>query len=510
MCIRDRKFSGVTDEVIDYILEASNVKFEEIDCIATSGYIKDGANNTLILEGYDDPVRPTIGNDTKTETGKMRGRDIPVITISHHLAHCASAFYTSNYDKSWCLSMDSSFGLIECNSLVAFGDGNKLHAITHPNLIAGIGYCIFTEKLGLGSGLHKAGTTMGLASYGKPCKKLTDNINEYVNQMHWNVDQQLIDKVEYLEGWSYMQNQYYNYWDNVWNELVEKPKNSFKQYAEIAASIQHLMEESLLSTVKQIKKIPVEFNSDNICLSGGSLLNCGSNTKIKTKGPFNNVHHFPACGDDGICVGAALYVAHHMNDEPRYNYEMHEIMYLGKKYEYEEPDYYTIASMLRNGKIIGWFMGASEYGPRALGHRSILADPTTYHNRELINFAVKNREWFRPFAPVVLEEKAFKWFEFDGPSPLMLYTVPVLQPEKVPAVTHVDGTARHQTVNENDNKEYYRLIKEFDRQTGVPILINTSFNGKDEPIVETVEDAMKAFNNSDLDAVVINGKLILK
>jgi carbamoyltransferase len=179
--------------------------------------------------------------------------------------------------------------------------------------------------------------------------------------------------------------------------------------------------------------------------------------------------------------------------------------------ELKEEEYKYLANEIANGKIIAWCSGQSEYGPRALGHRSILADPRDFNKREILNFLVKNREWFRPFAPVVLEEEAHKWFEPGDPSKYMLFTQKVLQPEKIPAVTHVDGTARIQTINEEDNAPYYKLIKEFFNITGVPALINTSFNGNSKPIIETRQQAINEFyTNTALDILVFNGEVITK
>ncbi len=275
---------------------------------------------------------------------------------------------------------------------------------------------------------------------------------------------------------------------------------------DLAASIQLLFEESIL---KSIKNFDYKINN-NLCLSGGSFLNCNINSRIINETNYKNVHHFPACGDDGIAIGAALYLSHHIFDQNRNNYSDREICYLGKKYDDIEVDYKYIAKLLSNNKIIGWFFGESEFGPRALGHRSILADPRNYHNRELLNFYIKNREWFRPFAPVVLEDECDKWFDLNIRSPFMLYTCNVKNPNKIPAVTHVDNSARVQTINENMNPQYFKLLTEFFKLTNVPVLINTSLNGNGEPILETEEEAIEYFNNSNLDAIVINGKIYEK
>jgi len=319
----------------------------------------------------------------------------------------------------------------------------------------GVLYGEVTEKLGLGPALHKAGTTMGLASYGTP----------------FEFD-----------------------WQSYTDEIKHK--------MDVAATVQQVLEQVSLQVIEDM-----DDKTKNLCLSGGSFLNCNANAKIVKESKFKNYHIYPACGDDGTSVGSALYVSHHIFGEPRHDYEQKDLCYTGKDYQIQEPDYKQLAQELANGKIIGWFQGRSEFGPRALGNRSILADPRNPHTRDIINHVVKKREWFRPFAPVVLEEHYKDWFDFPIPSPYMLYTAPVKQSDKIPAVTHVDGSARFQTINEKTNPNYYRLVKAFYELTGVPVLLNTSMNGNGEPIVETPEEANEFFNNSHLDMMVINGEV---
>jgi len=344
-------------------------------------------------------------------------------------------------------------GKPEANSLIAYGRGKNLKAMYCPGEMVGVLYGEVTEKLGLGPALHKAGTTMGLSSYGTP----------------FDFD-------------------YQSYTDDI------------KHKMDVAASVQNLFENRVLNVLDDIDQ-----ESDNLCLSGGSFLNCNANSEIVRKSKFKHFHHFPACGDDGTSVGSALYVAHHILGEARYNYDVKDLCYTGRDYQGQTPDYDYIAKQLADGKIIGFFQGRSEFGPRALGNRSILADPRNFHNRELINHVVKNREWFRPFAPVTLEECYQDWFDFPIPSPYMLYTAQVKQPEKIPAVTHVDGSARFQTVTEESNKHYYEIIKAFGKLTGVPVLLNTSLNGNGQPILETEEDAREFYKNSKLDMMIVNG-----
>jgi len=433
---RNKKQEAFTDEVIDYVLTSTNTKLEDIDCIATNDFKQE-----------------VFGNDYLVDTFTIQGKDFKTFIIPHHLSHCASAYYTSSFTDAYCFSMDCSMGKVEANSLIAYGKGNRLTAEYCPAAMVGVLYGEVTEKLGLGSALHKAGTTMGLASYGTP----------------FDFDFQ-------------------SYTDEI------------KHKMNVAATVQNVFEKEVLHHINELDN-----KTENLCLSGGSLLNCNANSKIVQNSKFKNFHHFPACGDDGTSVGAALYVTHHIFNEPRYDHQVQDLCYTGRDYEIQTPDYEYLAKQLASGKIIGWFQGRSEFGPRALGNRSILADPRNFHNRELINHVVKNREWFRPFAPVVLEECYQDWFDFSIPSPYMLYTAQVKQPERIPAVTHIDGSGGFQTVNQETNPHYYNLIKAFGDLTGVPVLLNTSLNGNGQPILETEEQAIEFFKNSNLDLMVVNG-----
>jgi len=431
-----KKQQGFTDDIINYVLDSCCITLDDIDCVATNDFKQE-----------------VFGNQCLVDKIVIQGKEFKCYIIPHHLSHCASAYYTSPYDEAYCFSMDCSMGKPEANSLVAYGRGKNLKAMYCPAEMVGVLYGEVTERLGLGPALHKAGTTMGLASYGTP----------------FDFD-------------------YQSYTDDI------------KHKMNVAASVQDLFEKKVLNVLSEIDN-----KTDNLCLSGGSFLNCNANSKVVMHSKFKNVHHFPACGDDGTSVGSALYVAHHILGESRHDYQQKDLCYTGREYQSQTPDYEYIAKQLADGKIIGFFQGKSEFGPRALGNRSILADPRNFHNRELINHVVKNREWFRPFAPVTLEECYQDWFDFPIPSPYMLYTAQVKQPEKIPAVTHVDGSARFQTVTEESNKHYYEIIKAFGKLTGVPVLLNTSLNGNGQPILETEEDAREFYKNSKLDMMIVNG-----
>lgn len=486
---RVKKSEVLTEREFEYAFKKAGITLDDIDAVALSNISPVNKQETISVYRGEEEILSIFNSHFMDDFEKIKcfvlGRELPLYIIPHQLSHAASAYYTSNMESSYVFTMDSSGGKIEGNSAIAIGRGNKLTTLNSPGMMIGNCYSSFTMWLGLGPAIHKAGSTMGLASYGKPNQDLIENIDLYIKESYF----------ETLD--------YFKYYESLWDKWLPLCRTPY----DMAASLQFLFEECLVDVINN--KIPND-DINNLCLSGGSLLNCNANTKIKQNSRFKKIHHFPACGDDGIAAGAALYVAHHIYDEPRAFYKTKEICYMGQDYDYIEPDYKRIAQMIADGLIVGWFMGASEVGPRALGHRSILADPRNFHNREILNFKIKNREWFRPFAPSVLEEKAHEWFDFDGPSPFMLYTSKVLQPEKVPAITHIDGTARQQTVNKETNEPFYKLIQAFDEITRIPMVINTSLNGNGQPILETEEDAMDFFKNSLIDAMVINGKIITR
>ena len=470
---RVKKQAGITDEIIKYALDCAGISASDIDFTVES-----------------DCCKKVCKNDHVKTKRTVFGKDLEHYIIPHHLAHCASAYYTSNFSDSHCISMDCSCGSPEFNSLVARGEGNKLYSVYCPNLLIGVIYGIVTERLGFGDAAFKAGTTMGFAPYGKKIDF------DYEVKTFFNPDfpditggyelDQTIDgggKLILYEG-------------------------TTKKKMDIAATVQNDFEEQLISA---ISKLDSSSGSENLCMSGGSFLNCTANSKIVNSTNFKNYHLFPACGDDGTAVGAALYLCHHILDQPRQLYKTKDLCYTGKDRPLSAiPDYDYISSRIAAGDIIGWFQGRSEFGPRALGNRSILADPRKQNNKEIINHVIKNREWFRPFAPIVLEEYYKDWFDFPFASPYMLYTAPVKQPNIIPAITHVDGTSRFQTINEETNEHCYNLIKSFNDKTGVPLLINTSFNDNGQPIVETEDEAIQAAAQLNLDMVVINGKCLTK
>jgi len=456
----------------------------------------------------------------------------------HHLSHAASAFFPSPFDDAIVLTAD---GVGEwATTTVAIGKGNKIDIkkeIHFPHSL-GLLYSAFTYYTGfkVNSGEYKL---MGLAPYGVPIYK--DKILE-----------KLIDIKE--DGSFRLDQTYFNYATGLtmtnrkFDDLFgQKPRNEKKDkltqfHMDIAASIQEVTEEVMIKLSRSLKK---EYGIANLCLAGGVALNCVANGKILKSKIFDNIWIQPASGDAGGSLGAALALWYDEQNNPRTINPKDDMQgsYLGPEYTQSEieKELKTIgakfdilrednlinktAEDLSNGNAIGWFQGRMEFGPRALGGRSILGDPRSSDMQKILNLKVKYRESFRPFAPSILNEDLKEWFEMNCDSPYMLM-VSKLNTEKIfemndeqkklfgieklnikrseiPAVTHVDYSARVQTVHEETNKKYYKLIKKFKEKTNCPVIVNTSFNVRGEPIVNTPTDAFNCFMGTELDKLVI-------
>ena len=462
----------------------------------------------------------------------------------HHHSHAASAFYPSPFKEAIILTMD---GVGEwATSTVAVGNNNKIKIVKEIHFPHSLGllYSAFTYYTGfkVNGGEYKL---MGLAPYGEP--KYYDKIIK-----------ELIDLKE--DGSFKLDQKYFNYatgltmtnskFDNLFGEKPRKKNEEIEQFhMDIAASIQKVTEDVMIKITKSLRN---EFKIPNLCLAGGVALNCVANGKISKNKIFENIWIQPAAGDAGGSLGAALAFWHEVENGSRIisNSDSMSGSYLGPEYSDEEIKkqldkigavYKSLdeneiinitAKHLTEGKTIGWFQGRMEFGPRALGNRSIIADPRSSTMQKNLNLKIKFRESFRPFAPSVLEEKVNEWFDYDDKSPYMLMVAKVKKEKQknmsvnekklfgidqlnvvrseVPAITHVDFSARIQTVNKINNKKYYNLIKEFDKLTGVPILVNTSFNIRGEPIVSSVEDAYRCFLTTDLDYLVCGNQILEK
>ena len=508
---RKKKDTGVSKAEIDYVLDIAGCKLTDVDVIAFTTYNYAPDNYVKIIKLNGEEVRQNLWDHpprlmTLDFRASIGGKQQSAIFVQHHLTHCASAFYTSNFERAACFSMDASAHRPEACSLFAYGMGTELHALYCPGLMIGNTYSLLTEKLGLGDGLFKSGTTMGLAAYGKPLPMAVENWQHYGESFYERQFQPDDDRFIEL----------------MWSELsglpptvgFPKQESDSQRAMDIAASLQYVFEETIIKATNELYRKASNYADGNLCLSGGSFYNCNANSAILKRTPFERVSLFPACGDDGTAVGAALFVAHTFMDEKRVHYEPEEIVFLGRRYDppaIGKPlDLDAVAAALAAGKVIGWFQGRSEFGPRALGNRSILADPRNPGMRDRINNDIKKREWFRPFAPIVLADRASEWFDFDRESPFMLFTARVLDPDLVPAISHIDGSARPQTVTPSSNGPVYDLIQRFYGLTGVPMLLNTSLNGGGEPLVETPEDALRFWQTTPVDLMVIGNRMLVR
>ena len=509
---RKKKDTGVGKAELDYVLDIAGCKLSDVDIIAFSTYNYAPDNYVKIFKLSGEEVRHNLWDHpprvmTLDFRAGIGGRQQAAVFVQHHLAHCASAFYTSNFNEAACFSLDASAHRPEACSLFAYGIGTDLHPLYCPGLMIGNTYSLFTEKLGLGDGLFKSGTTMGLASYGKPLPIAVDNCARYGKSFYERRFQPDDDRFIEL----------------MWSELsglppvagFSKQESNSQRAMDIAASLQYVFEETIIKAANELHRKTASYANGNLCLSGGSFYNCNANSAILKRTPFERAALFPACGDDGTAVGAGLFVAHTLMDEKRVHYEPEEIVFLGRRYDTppsvgRPADLDRVAAALAAGQVVGWYQGRSEFGPRALGNRSILADPRNPGIRDRINHEIKKREWFRPFAPIVLAERAPEWFDIDRESPFMLFTARVLDPDLVPAISHVDGSARLQTVTASGNAPIRDLIARFDRLTGVPMLLNTSLNIGGEPLVETPDDAIRFWQTTPVDMMVIGDRMLVR
>jgi len=464
--------------------------------------------------------------------------DKKIYFSEHHLSHAASAFFPSPFKEAIILTAD---GVGEwATTTVAVGKNNNLEIkkeIHFPHSL-GLLYSAFTYYTGfkVNSGEYKL---MGLAPYGTPIyeDKIKSNLIDIKEDGTFHLDQSYFN---YATGLTMTNKKFHDLFG-------QKPRDSkvdkLKQFhMDIASSIQKVTEDIMIKLAKSLRK---EFNISNLCLAGGVALNCVANGKILKEKIFDNIWIQPAAGDAGGSLGAALALWHIEQNNPRKVNLIDDMQgsFLGPEYtqkeieeqleiigaKYKTPDedelIETVANDISNGKAIGWFQGRMEFGPRALGNRSILGDPRSSEMQKNLNLKVKYRESFRPFAPSILKSDLKDWFDINVDSPYMLLVANInknkiiemneeqkklfgidklnIKRSEIPAVTHVDYSARIQTVHENTNRKYFKLIKKFKEKTNCPVIVNTSFNVRGEPIVNTPLDAFNCFMGTELDKLVI-------
>lgn len=493
-----RKWHGVTSELIDYVCSAAGILARDIDLVALSDYHPDYVHGAVeVRSPGESSIAPetwnrVFGNEVSQYDVTLRGRLIPGFHIAHHMCHCAAAFYTSPFTESACFSMDASGGALDSIGMTAHGSGTSIVAMTKEVCAVGQAYNSFVEWLGLGPGIFKAGSLMAWASYANPLDHVMANLDRHADESIFSRP----DRIDY-RSWI----------DRLWEEVAHRSHFEWNGYdfdagKAIAASMQAIFEASVLRSIERIDIV-----SENLCLGGGSFLNCCANSRVLRDSRFAKVHLFPAATDDGCSVGAALYVAHHLMSESRCEYRLGDLCYLGHPVDAVPVDHERVAECIADGGIVAWAHGRSEFGPRALGSRSLLADPRRSDLREQINAPeMKAREWFRPVCPSVLEERSPAWFDHPVPSPYMLFTAKATKPELVPGVVHADGTARHQDVRADETPDLYQTIEAFNIKTGVPMIANTSLNGPMEPIVESRRDARDFFySHPNVKMLVLHG-----
>ncbi len=494
------------------------------------------ARNLLEIERLEQRLEHTLGCR------------VPVVSVEHHLAHLASAFFCSPFEEAALLSVDGFGDFV--STMLAVGRGNAITPISRVHFPHSLGvfYTALTQFLGF-SGFGDEYKVMGLAAYGKPSfkRQLEElvpirsdgsfilNLRYFLHlaqgvEMTWEdemprLGQLFSPRLEKLLGPA---------------RQADQPISEREQ--DIAASLQAVYEDRFFSLVRALV---ARTGLKRLALAGGCALNSVANGKLFDTTPVEEVFIQPAAGDGGTSLGAALYAHHHHFGRKRSNFVLEHAAW-GPGYREEEvrralrdrlPEsgggngrfrwqretlelkwfeeesrlVEETAHALVRGEVVGWFQGRSEWGPRALGQRSILADPRRPDMKELLNRKIKRRESFRPFAPSILEEHTGEWFECDAPDPFMLKVYPI-RPEKrslIPAVAHVDGSGRLQTVSEHATPLYYRLIRAFAARTGVPMLLNTSFN-ENEPIVNRPEEALDCFLRTGMDRLVLGRAVLLR
>ena len=557
---------------IKYCLEESGLKIQELDAIVF--YDKPIVKFERLLSTFYEvapkglipflksiPIwlkeklflRKLIYDNLKEIEPNLKKSDLKLLFTEHHISHAASSFYPSNFRESAILTID---GVGEwCTASICKGEDKKIEILKELHFPHSVGllYSAFTYYLGfrVNSGEYKL---MGLAPYGI---ENSDETSSFIEK----IKSELVDIKE--DGSIFLNQKYFKYtyglrmikenkFKNLFGFNTRKEEEEITQtHCNMALAIQKVTEDIVIKMVKETKKLT---NSNNLCLSGGVALNCVANGKIEELGIFDNIYIQPASGDAGGSLGSALAINHMYFDLDRVFKDQYDLMkgsYLGpyfsdkeilitnKKYKavYEHEDSFEklskkVAKLISEGNVVGWFQGRAEFGPRALGNRSILADPRNPEMQKKLNLKIKYREGFRPFAPSVLEEDYSEFFEGETISPYMLIVKKIKEDiklkipkgywtlnyweklytnrSKLQSITHVDYSARIQTVCKKTNPKYWGLINEFKKHTGVGVLINTSFNVRGEPIVNSPEDAFKCFMNTKMDYLVIENFLYEK
>jgi carbamoyltransferase len=546
---RVKHCAGLPILATQYCLKTGNIKPRDIDYIAISrnpmaNFFPKAAyalSSLLKKRGF---VNSRFSTLQKVHTIKhdlavalQCGNDLDgakLHYVEHHLAHMASSFFVSPFDEAALLSIDGFGDFV--STKIGFGRGNQLYSmgqVAFPHS-AGIIYTAVSQYIGF-TKYGDEGKVMGLAPYGQP--RFLEKLRQLV-QWHGEWEFRLnLDyfkhhdgslQMSWLDGSPTIGRIFSDKFIELLGPLREKEAPLTQYYIDIAASLQALLEEIYFRIVHHLHEVT---KSNNLCIAGGVALNSVCNGKLFQQSKFKEVYIQAAAGDGGTSVGAAFYVWNQLLERQR-GFIM-ENAYTGPAFSdaeivstinalipkterqfrsqrLQEPELYsTTAEAMAAGKIVGWFQGGSEFGPRALGNRSIVVDPRRPDMKDILNSRIKHREAFRPFAPSMLAEHVAEFFEESYPSPfmLMVYKIKAEKQPLIPAVTHVDGTGRLQTVTMRENPRYYQLIQAFYRKTGIPLILNTSFN-ENEPIVNTPAEAINCFLKTKMDILVLGNHFI--
>lgn len=541
---RIKYWAGFPVQAIQYVLAEADIAPQDLDHIGIS---IDPKANLMQKALYTFRNHPTLGFvrdrlSHSLKTGSLKAQFCEHLrvdpkslkaqfhNVEHHRAHMASAFFVSPFDSAAILSVDGAGDFV--TTMWGVGKGNKfqvLGEILFPHSL-GIFYTAMTQWLGFPK-YGDEGKTMGLAPYGEP--RYMDEMRRLVRiQADGTFELDLDYFVHHAEGatmtWQGGEPTLGTLFSPKMVELFGEPRiprgEITRHHMDVAASMQAILEEAEFAIVR---KLQAETGQKALCMAGGVALNSAFNGKILPQTPFEDIYIQPAAGDAGTALGVCYYIYHQLLDQPR-AYVMLDA-YTGPQFgngaiqaalDRHSLAYQTLdeeilveraAAIVAGGGVLGWFQGRMEWGPRALGNRSIIADPRREDMKDILNARVKHREKFRPFAPSVLQEATGDYFDQTYPDPFMIKVYNIL-PEKrseIPAVTHVDGTGRLQTVDRQHAPLYWALINAFGQQTGTPVVLNTSFN-ENEPIVCTPEEAIDCFLRTRMDALVIGNFLIVK
>ncbi|MBI3590566.1 MAG: carbamoyltransferase [Candidatus Melainabacteria bacterium] len=549
---RIKHWAGLPTESIKWCLQDAGLKLRDVDCIAVSRNPSAHIHKKILRVLKKTPTLNFLKNrlsnvskigDIKTAIADELGIDksdikAKVENIEHHLAHIGSTFLVSPFSEAACLTVDGFGDFV--STMRGVGKGNSIDIIDwveFPHSL-GVFYTAMTQLIGFWN-YGDEYKVMGLSAYGKPVyldkmKKIVQLKDNGLFELDTSFFKHADEGVEMI--WENGQPVFGSLFSGkMIGELGDPRKNGeeiTKHYQDIASSTQAMYEEVFFHMLNDTYR---KTKLNTIALAGGCIQNSLANGKIIDKTPFKNIYIPPAAYDAGTAIGAAMVVWNekskqlqkHLMDNPYLGpaFKRDEIENEIKKHENEllhnKCSFKLIndeialckktAELISQGKVVGWFQGKTEFGPRALGNRSILVDPRRKEMIDTLNARIKRREWFRPFAPSILEDKISDWFECSEPVPFMerVYKIKDSKQSLIPAVCHIDGTGRLQTVSYKTNQKYYNLIKQFEQITGIPIILNTSFN-ENEPIVNTPKEALECFIRTKMDNLILGDFILIK